>query len=350
MTRKVVITGGAGFIGSNLAKRLLEEGAFVRVVDNLSRPGVEHNLRMLRGLGGDFEFIRGDVRNRDFVANIASDIDEIYHLAAQVAVTTSIDDPRADLETNLLGTFNVLEAARRSKRQPFVLFTSTNKVYGELLGIPLRETNLRYEFTDRRALSEAQQLDFHSPYGCSKGAAEQYVRDYARIYGVPTVVFRMSCIAGPQQFGNEDQGWLAHFLYSALEGHKLTIYGDGKQVRDILNVADLVNAMSLAYDHRERTAGEIYNIGGGPQNAVSLLEVMQLIESTLGKRITPTFEPPRRGDQRIFIADTTKFSDATGWAPQRSLIQTMSDILQWRRDNESLFHTEAHAGSARSAA
>jgi CDP-paratose 2-epimerase len=350
MTRKVLITGGAGFIGSNLAKKLLEEGAFVRVVDNLCRRGVEHNLRMLRGLGGDFEFIRGDVRNRDFAGTIAGDVDEIYHLAAQVAVTTSIADPRSDLETNLLGTFNVLEAARRSRRRPFLLFTSTNKVYGELLDIPVREANLRYEFADRQAVAEGHQLDFHSPYGCSKGAAEQYVRDYARIYDLPTVVFRMSCIAGPQQFGNEDQGWLAHFLYSALEGRRLTIYGDGKQVRDILNVADLVNAMSLAYEHRERTGGEIYNIGGGPQNAVSLLEVLQLIESTVGEEVSTSFEPPRQGDQRIFIADTSKFSRATGWAPQRSLIQTMSDILQWRRENESLFHAEAHFGSAQSAA
>ena len=349
MNRRVLITGGAGFIGSNLAKALLREGAFVRVLDNLSRPGVEHNLRMLKGLGSRFEFVQGDVRDRHTADRAARDVDEIYHLAAQVAVTTSIRDPRTDLETNLLGTFNVLEAARKSQRQPFLLFTSTNKVYGELAELPVCQRDRRYGFADREAVNEREVLDFHSPYGCSKGAAEQYVRDYARIYGLPTVVFRMSCIAGPQQFGNEDQGWLAHFLYCAIEDRKITIYGDGKQVRDILNVADLVRAVTLARQHCDQTAGEIYNIGGGPRNAASLLEVLEMIERVTGKRVRTTFEAARRGDQRIFIADTTRFSRVSGWSPQRSLAQTIDDILEWRSCNVALFSPGLPVESAHSA-
>jgi CDP-paratose 2-epimerase len=337
MNRKVLITGGAGFIGSNLAKALLREGASVRIVDNLSRRGVEHNLGMLRSLGGRLEFIQGDVRNRHIADHVAGDVDEIYHLAAQVAVTTSIEDPRTDVETNLIGTFNVLEAARRSGHKPFLLFTSTNKVYGDLEHLPLRQSERRYQFADREAVDERERLDFHSPYGCSKGAAEQYVRDYARIYDLPTVVFRMSCIAGPQQFGNEDQGWLAHFLYSALEDRAITIYGDGRQVRDILNVADLIRAISLARQHQSRTVGNIYNVGGGPPNATSLLEVLEMIERATGRRVRTTFEVARQGDQRIFIADTTRFFEASGWSPQRSLSQTIEDILDWRSKNAALF-------------
>jgi CDP-paratose 2-epimerase len=345
MNRRVLITGGAGFIGSNLAKALLRDGVPVRIADNLSRRGVEHNLRMLREIGGDLEFVDGDVRDRNVVDRVVGDVDEIYHLAAQVAVTKSIDNPRADLETNLLGTFNVLEAARRSGRQPFLLFTSTNKVYGELNHLPVHVRERRYEFSDREAVDEHELLDFHSPYGCSKGAAEQYVRDYARIYGLPTVVFRMSCIAGPQQFGNEDQGWLAHFLYSALEDRTVTIYGDGKQVRDILNVADLIRAIALARQHQDRTAGQIYNIGGGPGNAASLLEVLQIVERVTGKRVQTNLASARQGDQRIFIADTSRFSKVTGWSPERSLLQTIDDIVGWRSSNAALFEETAHSAA-----
>ena len=348
MKRTVLITGGAGFIGSNLAASLLRAGAFVRVVDDLSRPGVEHNLRMLRSLGGDFEFIRCDVRDSEMMRVAVADADEIYHLAAQVAVTSSVTDPRSDLETNLLGTFNVLEAARASGRRPFFLFTSTNKVYGELANIPIIEESTRFRLAGREAISETQPLDFHSPYGCSKGAAEQYVRDYARVYGLPAVVFRMSCIAGPQQFGNEDQGWLAHFLYAALEQRPLTIYGNGKQVRDVLHVSDLVSAMQHARDLRAATAGEIYNLGGGPQNATSLLEVLSSIEQLTGGSLRAFWDQPRAGDQKIFVADTAKFQRATGWRPTRSLQQTMDDILAWRKENDALFRRDDR--SARSAA
>lgn len=336
MTRHVLITGGAGFIGSNLAKRLLAEGARVSVLDNLSRAGVEHNVERLRRFGGELTFVEGDIRDRDRLNSLVRSSDEVYHLAAQVAVTSSIVDPRHDFDNNLLGTLNVLEAARLSEHRPFVLFTSTNKVYGDLAYLPLNETPARYTFRDREGVNEQQPLDFHSPYGCSKGAADQYVRDYARVYGIPAVVFRMSCIAGPQQFGNEDQGWLAHFLYSVLGDRPITIYGDGRQLRDILNVSDLVDAMNLARTHLKHTAGEIYNIGGGAKNAASLLEVLDLIAARTGKKPQLSFESPRVGDQRIFVTDYRKFTHATGWSPRYSLQDTVAHIKAWWEQNRAL--------------
>jgi CDP-paratose 2-epimerase len=344
MNRNVLITGGAGFIGSNFARHLLANGASVRIVDNLSRAGVEHNLTILRQIGGArLEFIEGDVRDAQLLREAVSDRDEVYHFAAQVAVTSSITEPRKDLEINLLGTFNMLEAVRLSDRHPFTLFTSTNKVYGDLAGIPVHESTCNYAFRDRLGVNEDQPLDFHSPYGCSKGAADQYVRDYARIYGIPAVVFRMSCIAGPQQFGNEDQGWLAHFLYSVIAERPLTIYGDGRQVRDILNVHDLITAFDVARIHSSRTAGHIYNIGGGSNNAASLLEVLDLIEQMTGKKRQVTFAAPRQGDQRIFITDFTRFSHATGWAPQYSVEQTATHILDWAERHHSIVSEAAPA-------
>jgi CDP-paratose 2-epimerase len=337
MNRNVLITGGAGFIGSNFAKHLLAGGASVRVIDNLARPGVEHNLAMLCAAGGKrFGFIEGDVRDARLLHEAVADRDEIYHFAAQVAVTQSIAEPRHDLEINLLGTFNVLEAVRFSKRRPFLLFTSTNKVYGDLAGIPVRSSERNYAFVDCTGVNEDQPLDFHSPYGCSKGAADQYVHDYARIYGIPAVVFRMSCIAGPQQLGNEDQGWLAHFLYSMVAERPITIYGDGRQVRDILNVADLVAAFEAARAHSPRTAGQIYNIGGGPANAASLLEVLDLLERITGRRRHIGFSAPRQGDQRIFVTDFSRFSRVTGWAPRYSIEQTAGHIVDWAQQNHSI--------------
>jgi CDP-paratose 2-epimerase len=342
MKRNVLITGGAGFIGSNFARHLLENGASVRILDNLSRGGVEHNLAMLQHAGGSrLEFLEADVRDAQLLREAVADRDEVYHFAAQVAVTTSIAQPRQDFEINLLGTFNILEAVRLSHRRPFTLFTSTNKVYGDLAGVPVRESTRSYSFCDRSSVNEDQPLDFHSPYGCSKGAADQYVRDYARIYGIPAVVFRMSCIAGPQQFGNEDQGWFAHFLYSLIAERPLTIYGDGRQVRDILNVHDLIAAFDAARIHASRTAGHIYNIGGGSRNAASLLEVLDLLERITGKRRQVTFAPPRQGDQRIFITDFTRFSHATGWAPQYSIEHTATHILEWAERNHSILSQAA---------
>jgi CDP-paratose 2-epimerase len=337
MNRKVLITGGAGFIGSNFAKHLLARGANVRILDNLARPGVTHNLNMLEEVGGKrLEFIEGDVRDARLLTQLVADRDEVYHFAAQVAVTSSVTEPRQDLEVNLLGTFNVLEAVRLAPRRPFLLFTSTNKVYGGLEGVPVRELERSYAFLDRAGVNEDQLLDFHSPYGCSKGAADQYVRDYARIYDIPAIVFRMSCIAGPQQFGNEDQGWLAHFLYSLVAERPLTIYGDGRQVRDILNVADLIRAFEAAREQASQSAGHIYNIGGGASNAASLLEVLDLLERMTGKTPRVSFAAGRQGDQRIFITDFTRFSRATGWTPQYSIEQTAGHILSWAQHNHDV--------------
>jgi CDP-paratose 2-epimerase len=292
---------------------------------------------MLETVGdGRLEFIAGDVRDARLLRETVLDRDEIYHFAAQVAVTRSIAAPREDFEVNLLGTFNVLEAVRLSKRRPFMLFTSTNKVYGDLAGVSVHRLERSYSFRDRAGINEDQPLDLHSPYGCSKGAADQYVRDYARMYGIPAVVFRMSCIAGPQQFGNEDQGWLAHFLYSIIAERPITIYGDGCQVRDILDVSDLVVAFETARQHAAQTAGNIYNIGGGSRNSASLLAVLELLECVTGKKGRVSFVAPRQGDQRIFITDFSRFMRATGWSPRYSLEQTVSHIVEWARQNHGV--------------
>jgi len=339
--RSILITGGAGFIGSNLAARLLDDPqTHVRVFDNLSRGGVSHNLAWLRSRSGSnrLEFVEGDVRNTSAVYNAAKDATEIYHFAAQVAVTTSIVDPRNDFDVNVLGTFNVLEAARRSGRHPFILFTSTNKVYGALHGVPVIAEDTRYRAQDPefRGVTENELLDFHSPYGCSKGAADQYVRDYARIYDLPTVVFRMSCIAGPRQFGTEDQGWVAHFLYSVLERRPITIYGDGLQVRDVLHVYDLLDAMQAAHDHVKRTAGQVYNMGGGTKRAVSVVEVLRAIAQETGIDPILRYRAIRPGDQPLYISDTGKLAAHTGWSPQLSFRDTLEAIHRFWTGNRTL--------------
>ncbi|HLI77768.1 MAG TPA: GDP-mannose 4,6-dehydratase [Acidobacteriaceae bacterium] len=341
----VLITGGAGFIGTNLAQRFLAEPNIrVRIFDNLSRRGVEHNLswlRSLRGAGNRLEIVQGDVRNANAVANATRDVSEIYHLAAQVAVTTSIDAPETDFEINAQGTLRILEAARRSSRKPFVLFTSTNKVYGSLEGVPVHAAATRYEANapDFPGVNEHEPLDFHSPYGCSKGTADQYVRDYARIYNLPTVVFRMSCIAGPRQFGNEDQGWVAHFLYSALAGRPITVYGDGRQVRDILHVHDLVDAMFAAREHRRTSRGQIYNLGGGPSRTTSVLELLREIETRTGQPLNLQYKDVRPGDQPLYISDTAKIERDTGWRATRSLDQILADIRAFWTDHSDAIRT-----------
>lgn len=340
--RTALITGGAGFIGSNLAKRLLSQADVkVRVFDNLSRHGVQHNLRWLQSLdkGHRLEIIRGDVQDAAALKDAARGATEMYHLAAQVAVTTSLEDPASDFHVNALGTFNVLEAARLSGENPFVLFTSTNKVYGSLQNVPVEVEGSHYRASDPKFMGvrETEQLDFHSPYGCSKGAADQYVRDYARIYALPTVVFRMSCIAGPRQFGNEDQGWVAHFLYSALSGRTIAVYGDGYQVRDVLHVHDLIDAMMAARNSVDRTRGEIYNLGGGTQRVVSVIEMLRDIEAMTGRELELEYRDERPGDQPLYISDTSKLHSDTGWTAHRSLRQTLDDIYGfWRENREAI--------------
>jgi CDP-paratose 2-epimerase len=313
-----LITGGAGFIATNVADRLLGAGRRIRLFDNLSREGVGENLRWIRERYGDrVEFVRGDVRDEAALRRAVRGVDQIFHLAAQVAVTTSLSDPFVDFDVNARGTLNLLEAVRACETPPSILFTSTNKVYGDLYDVPLRRRKSRYEPADERVLergiSEARPLDFHSPYGCSKGAAEQYVLDYARTFGLPATVFRMSCIYGPHQFGTEDQGWVAHFLIQALRGRPLTLYGDGLQVRDVLFVEDLVNAMVLAHECIEDTAGDAFNIGGGPSRTTSLIELMDLIADITGERPVFAMEPWRPADQRYYVSSTARFERLTGW-------------------------------------
>lgn len=336
--RTVLVTGGAGFIGSNLAERLLATpGTRVRIFDNLSRAGVTRNLTWLRSqaAAGALEVVEGDVRDAQLVRRAAADADEIFHFAAQVAVTTSVDDPTHDFEVNALGTLNVLEAARKSGRKPFLLFTSTNKVYGALESLQVVPDGTHYRARDAEfcGVDESAPLDFHSPYGCSKGTADQYVRDYARIYGLPTVVFRMSCIAGPRQFGNEDQGWVAHFLYCALSGSPITIYGDGLQVRDVLHVHDLMEAMLLARKNVRVTRGNIYNIGGGIDRAVSIREMLRAIERHTGSKLLLDRGGTRPGDQPLYISDIAKMQRDTGWRPRRCIADILGDIHTFWREN-----------------
>lgn len=332
--RRVVVLGGAGFIGANVAHAYLSEGQRVLIFDSLHRPGVERNLRWLREMHGERVDVEvADVRDAHAVRRAVRHAREVYHFAAQVAVTTSLDAPEHDFEVNARGTLNVLEALRAEEEPAPLLFTSTNKVYGCLTGLRLESNGRRYEPVDAelraRGISERCHLDFESPYGCSKGAADQYVLDWARSYGLPTAVFRMSCIYGPRQFGTEDQGWVAHFLLCALKGEPLTLYGDGMQVRDILYVGDLVRAMRLAQQRMDTLSGRAFNIGGGPSRTVSLLELLELIEELVGRRPEVRFQEWRTGDQRYYVSDTRAFEAATGWRPEVGLREGVTRLHAW---------------------
>ena len=328
-----LVTGGAGFIGSNLADALLSRGERVVVLDNLSRDGVKSNANWLRAKHGDRVRVEvGDVGDATRVQSLVAGASRVYHLAAQVAVTTSLEDPADDLRSNLIGTFNVLEAARKLASPPPILFTSTNKVYGGLDGVEVAkdEEAERYHYADGRdGIDEQAPLDFHSPYGCSKGAADQYVRDYARIYGLQTVVFRMSCIYGTRQFGTEDQGWVAHFARSLLGDAPITIYGDGCQVRDILWIDDLVAAMELALDRIDLTSGEIFNMGGGAANSVSVRAVIDRLMAVTERRVPVHMAPWRPGDQRIYVSDTAKAERVLGWQPSVRWEEGLERLVDW---------------------
>ncbi len=318
-----LITGGAGFIGTNLASRFLSEGKRVMIYDSLFRDGVEENLKWLQEEYGEKLIIQiSNINESRILQQCVNNAEAVFHLCAQVAVTSSVDNPVHDFNVNLNGTFHLLEAIRKSPHQPPLLFTSTNKVYGNLQDVKMQENGSRFYPADRKmkkyGINEKIPLDFHSPYGCSKGAADQYILDYSRTYGLKTCVFRMSCIYGPHQFGTEDQGWVAHFLISALEDKPITIYGNGKQVRDILYVEDLVNAFVLAHKNIDRLAGEVFNIGGGPANTVSLLEILEVIKEKAGKEMDVSFEDWRTGDQFYYVSNTTKFEEATGWKPKHT--------------------------------
>jgi CDP-paratose 2-epimerase len=332
--RHIVVFGGAGFIGSNVAHRLLSSGQRVVVFDNLARKNVERNLRWLKQAHGDrLTVVLGDVRDAAAVQAAVRGATQVFHFAAQVAVTTSLVEPTEDFEVNARGTLNVLEAVRAQDDRPGVVFTSTNKVYGGLPDVELVREGNRYLPRDVRlrtsGISEQRPLDFESPYGCSKGCADQYVLDYARTFGIPAVVFRMSCIYGPRQFGNEDQGWVAHFLIRALEGQPITLYGNGMQVRDILFVDDLVDAFLLAQANLGRLSGQAFNMGGGAQRTVSLLELLDRIEKLRGRKTPVRFEEWRPGDQRYYVSDTSKFEAATGWRARVSVDDGVARLWQW---------------------
>lgn len=332
--RPIAVVGGAGFIGANLADSYLAEGRDVLVVDNLSRPGVESNLAWLRERHPDrLHACIADVRDAAGIDAALADAGAVFHLAAQVAVTTSLDAPRRDFAVNAEGTLNVLEAVRRAGGDVPVIFASTNKVYGNLADVDLAELDDRYlprlDALRNHGVGEDRPLDFCTPYGCSKGVADQYVLDYAKSYGLPTAVLRMSCIYGPRQFGTEDQGWVAHFLIKALRGERITVFGDGKQVRDILHVADAVAAYRAVLDRIDAVRGQVFNLGGGPANAVSLRMVIREIARAIDRPVAVDADEWRQGDQFYFVADTRKLRDALGWTASIPWRDGLRDLAGW---------------------
>ena len=333
-TRPVLITGGCGFIGCNLADRLAVQGTNVLILDSLVRTGVRENAQWLKSRHGERVRISiGDVRDPIPVIDAVRDAQAVLHLAAQVAVTSSMEDPLGDFEINAHGTLNVLEAIRLHNPEAPLVFASTNKVYGRLIDeTQIERVGLRYAPKDAglaAGVSESAALDFHSPYGCSKGAADQYVRDYSRVYGLRAVVMRMSCIYGPRQFGNEDQGWIAHFVLSALRGEPLTIYGDGHQVRDALFVSDAVEAWIAVLRAIDATCGRVFNLGGGAANSTSLLELIQLIAQSIRGDVRYNFADWRPGDQPWYVTDTGALSSMIGWKPEVNLEDGLKRLQEW---------------------
>ncbi|MBM3281252.1 MAG: NAD-dependent epimerase/dehydratase family protein [Candidatus Harrisonbacteria bacterium] len=339
----LLIIGGAGFIGINAARHfLMKKNWSVIIFDNLSRKGSDLNLAQLKK---DFpkaiHFVKGDiVRDITALKREVNKSDAVIHLAAQVAVTTSVTDPRTDFEINALGTFNVLEAIRLSKKKPSLIYSSTNKVYGGLEDLSVKELKNRYEFSSKefreQGVSEERNLDFHSPYGCSKGAADQYVIDYSRIYGLKTVVFRQSCIYGRHQFGVEDQGWVAWFMIACLVGRPITIYGNGKQIRDILFVDDLVDLYSLALSNIEKVSGRAYNIGAGPKHTISLIELLSFFKEKFGFDPKLSHAAIRPGDQPIFVCDIKKIKKDLGWEPKTNINEGLHCLRDWLEDNKQV--------------
>jgi CDP-paratose 2-epimerase len=338
-SRPVLITGGAGFIGSNLAHELLSSGRPVIVFDNLSRPGVVQNLEWLRQVHGRaVNFRHADIRDAQAVVSAVRHVSAVFHLAAQVAVTTSLSDPKTDFSINVAGTLNLLEALRELPAPPPLLFTSTHKVYGNLEDIPLRLRSERYEPLDSdlrvSGIDENRSLHFSTPYGCSKGAADQYVLDYAKSFGLRAAVFRMSCIYGPRQFGTEDQGWVAHFLIQSRMGSALTFYGDGCQVRDVLYVHDLVRAFLLAEQNIDRLSGEAFNLGGGPANVTSLRGLVKRIGRLRQGPPEVVYQSWRMGDQRYYVSNTRKFEQATGWSAAVPVEKGIGLLDEWLETHE----------------
>lgn len=347
---KVIVTGGAGFIGVNAVSRHLKRGDEVVLVDNLHRKGTAENLKWIKRQG-PIKFAQVDVRDDAAIRKTFRDHSDaalVLHFAGQVAVTNSVADPRLDFEINALGTLNILEAMRAQVPGATLIYSSTNKVYGEMCDVGLVETPQRYEYAMmHHGVCEDRGVDFHSPYGCSKGAADQYVRDYHRIFGLNTIVFRQSCIYGSRQFGVADQGWIAWFIIAAELGFPLTLYGDGKQVRDVLFVDDLLDAFDAAVKNVEVARGRVYNIGGGPLNAISLLDLIDHISAIRGTRLDYRMETWRPGDQRIYVSDIRRLKEELGWKPQidwRIGVQTVhSWVKAHRAECEAAFEQSSFA-------
>ena len=345
---KILVTGGSGFVGSHVSEYYAKKGDEVTVFDNLSRgetlraadkseSSINYNWNYLKNFE-NIELVRGDIRKAEEVKKAAEDVAAIIHTAAQVAVTSSVEDPRTDFEINALGTFNVLEAARKSGTSPAVIYCSTNKVYGENVNqIPVKEEETRYVFDGLESVPETLSIDLceHTPYGCSKLAGDLYVQDYAKLYGLKTAVFRMSCIYGTRQFGNEDQGWVAHFVISTITGKPLTIYGDGKQVRDVLYVSDLARAYDLFLESNKKDT--VYNIGGGPKNTISLLELLDLLEKETGKRSKISFSDWRPSDQKVYISDISKAKKELDWEPKMGPKEGVETLIEWVEENREIF-------------
>jgi CDP-paratose 2-epimerase len=344
-TKKILITGGAGFIGCNAARYFASRNWDVTVLDNLSRAGTDDNLRWLSD-GTSFEFERADVRDQAAIDRILAEgrFEAVLHLAAQVAVTTSVTDPRSDFAVNALGTFNMLDAVRRHCPEAVFIFASTNKVYGKIAGAASELRGNRYAYVDRPyGISESEPLDFLSPYGCSKGAADQYALDFARIYQIPATSFRQSCIYGPRQFGVEDQGWVAWFAIASLLGRDITIFGDGKQVRDVLHVADLLRAYEAAIRSPDKVAQQAFNVGGGPDQVLSLLDLVEMLEDRLGITIPLKFDDWRPGDQQVYVSDIRKLGSALGWKPEIAVEDGIDQLVDWVERNRRAFETEREA-------
>ncbi|MBI2617172.1 SDR family NAD(P)-dependent oxidoreductase [Candidatus Gottesmanbacteria bacterium] len=339
MKKSILITGGAGFIGSNLTYYFLKKGAEVTIFDNFKRLGTRANLAWLKESDPKINVIEADIRDKNDVSKAVKGKDIIFHLAAQVAVTTSVTDPETDFEINARGTFNLLEEVRLLSKKPIIIFASTNKVYGGMEDIRIQETKTRYQYRDYpQGISETMCLDFHSPYGCSKGAADQYMRDYFRIYNIPTVVFRQSCIYGPRQFGVEDQGWIAWFIIALTMGKQITVYGDGKQVRDVLYIDDLVRLFELAVDNIEKVKGEIVNVGGGYKNTLAVwTEFGPLLEKLFDRSIEVKWADWRPGDQKVYVSNISKVEKMLGWSPQISVQKGVAMLYNWIQDNKNLF-------------
>jgi CDP-paratose 2-epimerase len=338
---KALITGGAGFIGCNLAHRLIGRGDTVTVFDNLSRRGTDRNIGWLRQQHGatGFDLVRADLRDYATLAQAARGAEVIYHLAGQTAVTTSVTNPRGDFEDNALGTFNALEAARAAGADPIFIYASTNKVYGGMEEVVIEEQDGRYAYRDHpRGIDESRPLDFHSPYGCSKGTGDQYARDYARIYGLPSVVLRQSCIYGTRQFGVEDQGWVAWFIIAAVTGAPITIFGDGKQVRDVLYIDDLLDLYDAVVEQIDVAAGQIYNAGGGPNHTMSIwAEFGPILERLMERPVPVAYADWRPGDQLVFVSNIDKAQRELDWSPQVSVEEGIDRLYRWVVANQNLF-------------